>query len=187
MKKEKHFRSAINLTIVVLLAVPGLVCGQATSASQDGPYAEKRNSLRRFEAQASEISETVNAREQRLNLLYGYLDTGRSSVPEPDGECDDLSGKWRITTSEGDSTWELSKNGPMYEARESGTGARGLAALMKENVLRLQFEVRTREGERYGGTYKCKLDGNCQASLSPCKLTYDFNRTGSYEAMIKRQ
>jgi len=75
----------------------------------------------------------------------------------------------------------------MYEARESGTGGRGLAALMEGNVLRLQFDVRTREGERYGGTYKCKLDGKCHASLSPCKLTYDFNRKGSYEATIKRQ
>lgn len=104
------------------------------------------------------------------------------------GRCDDLSGKWRITTSEGDSTWELRKNGPMYEARESGTGdARGLAALMQGNVLRLEFDVRTETGERYAGIYRCKLDDNCQASLSPCKLVLGLGRTGTYEATIKRQ
>lgn len=190
MKRDKYFRIATELMSVVLLLVafPVLACGEESLAQQqDTVCAEKRSSLRRFDAQPSEISETVNAREQRFNFLYGYLEMGRSSVPEPDGECHDLSGKWRITTSEGGLTWELTKNGPMYEARESGTGARGLAALMEGNVLRLQFDVRTKEGERYGGTYRCKLDGNCQGSLSPCKLTYDFNRTGSYEATIKRQ
>ena len=104
-----------------------------------------------------------------------------------DGDCNDLSGSWRISTSEGDSTWVLRKNGPMYDARESNGSGRGLATLMEGKVLRLQFDVRTSDGERYGGTYKCKLDDNCQSSLSPCKLTYDFNRTGSYDVTIKRR
>lgn len=112
---------------------------------------------------------------------------------EAEGPCRDLSGMWQIKTSEGSFTWRLwnsKRDGSsrIYGGRESGKrDGRGFAALMRGNVLRLQFDVEPQPGEIFGGTYNCKLDADCQLSLSPCKLTYDLNRRGSVEATIERQ
>jgi hypothetical protein len=109
---------------------------------------------------------------------------------EAEGACGDLSGMWRITTSEGSFTWRLWEGGAprVYGGRESGKrDGRGFAALMQGNVLRLQFDVEPRPGEIFGGTYNCQLDANCQSGRSPCTLTYDLTREGSFEATIKRQ
>lgn len=111
------------------------------------------------------------------------------------GACRDLSGTWRITTSEGSFTWKLwntERDGEgslrIYGGRESGKrNGRGFAALLRGNVLRLQFDVETSPGETFGGTYNCQLDADCRSSLSPCKLTYDLNRTGSVKASFERQ
>ena len=107
------------------------------------------------------------------------------------GGCSDLSGKWETNTSEGNSTWEFFKasdSAPMYDVRETSPGrARGTAGLLQENILRFEFDARTAEGERYAGVFRCKLDKDCQSSLSPCKLALDQGRTGTYEADIKRR
>ena len=66
---------------------------------------------------------------------------------EAEGACRDLSGMWRITTPEGTFTWSIwnseeDGSSRVYGGRESGSrGARGFAALMRGNILRLQFDV----------------------------------------------
>lgn len=163
MKKAKSFCTATRLMTVTLFLIPPLfaVSGQEMSA------------------QHIDASSSYDQRP------------GESDGRGVSGPCSDLSGTWKTTTSEGSSTWVLRKSSDsvaMYDARESGPGnARGMAALLQENLLRLEFDVRAESGERYAGIYRCKLDETCQASLSPCKLVLGLGRSGSYEASIKRQ
>lgn len=78
-----------------------------------------------------------------------------------------------------------------YEFRAISAGdAKGfLASLFDENRLVLEYDGRMESGERYTGIFRCKLDANCQSSLSPCELSIYENerRTGVSDARIKRE
>lgn len=135
------------------------------------------------------VAEYKDLPDRRSLSVSAFIADAQPGDREAEGRCGDLSGKWRIKTSEGSSTWELWKTdyARVYGGREPGGNAKTLAALLQGNVLRLQFDSVTEQGRIFGGTFNCQLDASCQSSLSPCKLIYDLNRKGSFEATIKRQ
>lgn len=120
-----------------------------------------------------------------------FLEKVQPPDSEAEGSCGDFSGRWQVTTSEGSQTWEIWKGSihpRVYGGRKvSGHGgsSKMLAALLEGNMLRFQFDTFTEHDEVFGGTYNCKLDAGCKSSLSPCKLNYDRNRRGSFDATFK--
>lgn len=129
--------------------------------------------------------------DARYMSFGAFIEKAQPPDSEAEGSCGDLSGRWRITTSEGSQTWEIWKTDTprVYGGRDrsgnSNNHAGMLAALLEGSVLRFQFDVTTEQDEIFGGTYNCKLDANCRSSLSPCKMTYDLNRRGSFDATFK--
>lgn len=186
MRKAKVFRTRLKLITVVVLAVAALV-----------PL-------------------TMHGASARPDSASGALE--QPVVDAPSEGCNDLTGKWKTTTEHGSAVWEL-KKGPgwgethtAYEAKQIIPGNNGrymphelflagdgyvagkgfLAAISKDNRLKLEYDGQKQDTrESYTGIYLCKLDADCQSSVSPCVLHHGIPGRGApdatFKATIKRQ
>jgi hypothetical protein len=171
MKKEKQFRTALNLIMlfVLMIATLVLVSGQESEPDElPGAGGGCKDLTGKWKTSTEHGSAVWELRKLREKDMY----KPKQVIPS--------SGRQYLP-------------GDQYLAGDGYVAGDGyLAGLLDDNTLKLEYDGQKQDTrESYTGIYLCKLDAKCQTSISPCVLHHGQPGRGrpdaTYKATIKRQ